>query len=76
MKVRGLKLFVFFLSVCVLMRDDWQLCCVRVNSLITHLQLKKMLVMYEYTHVAITFQLLKMRSITTPNQKILNIRTR
>ena len=41
MKVHGLKLFFFyFLSACVC--DNWQLCLVRVNSLITHLQLKKM----------------------------------
>ena len=49
---------------------------VRVNSLITRLQLKKTSVIYEPAHVAITFQLLEMSSITTPNQKILNIRTR
>ena len=40
-----------------------------VHSLITRLQLKKMSVMYESGHVAITFQLLEMNSITTPNQK-------
>ena len=40
-----------------------------VHSLITHLQLKKMSVMYESVHVAITFQLLEMSSITIPNQK-------
>ena len=57
-------------------RDDLQLCLVRVNSLITRLQLKKMSVMYESAHVAITFQLIEMRSITTLNQTILNIRTR
>ena len=34
-----------------------------VNSLITHLQLKKMLVIYQSGHVVITFQLLE----TTPN---------
>ena len=56
--------------------DDWQLCLVCVNSLITHLKLKKMSVMYESAHVAITFQLLEMCSITTPNQTTLNIRTR
>ena len=37
------------------------------NSLITHLQLKKMSVMYEFAYVAITFQLLEMSSITTPS---------
>ena len=48
-----------------------------VNSLITHLQLKKMLVMYESAQiVAITFKLLEMSSITTSNQTISNIRTR
>ena len=40
-----------------------------VHSLITRLQLKAMSVMYESAHVAITFQLLEMSSITTPNQK-------
>ena len=54
---------------------DWQLCLVRVNSLITHLQLKKMSAIYQSAHVAITFQLLEMSSITTPNQTVLNIRT-
>ena len=66
MKGHGLKLFFYSLSACVC--DDWQLCLVHVNSLITHLQLKKMLVMHESVHVAITFQLLEMSSITTPNQ--------
>ena len=42
------------------------------NSLITHLQLKKMSVMYESAYVQITFQLLEMR----PNQAISNIHTR
>ena len=56
-------------------RDDWQLCIVRVSSLITHLQLKKMSVIYQSGHVAITFQLLEMSSIATANQTILNIRT-
>ena len=56
--------------------DDWQLCLVHVNSLFTHLQLKKMSVIYQSSHVAITFQLLEMSSITTPNQTILNTRTR
>ena len=56
-------------------RDDWQLCLVRVNSFITHLLLKKMSVIYQSGHVAITFQLLEMSSITTPNQTISNIRT-
>ena len=40
-----------------------------VHSLITCLQLKKMSVMYESAHGAITFNLLEMSSITTPNQK-------
>ena len=40
-----------------------------VHSLITRLQLKKKSVMYESVHDAITFHLLQMRSITTPNQK-------
>ena len=74
----GLKLFLFtscrrvYRCVC----DDWQLCLVCVNSLITHLQLKKMSVIYQSAHVAITFQLLEMSSITTSNQTILNIPTR
>ena len=57
-------------------RDDWQLCLVHVDSLITHLQLKKMLVIIQSAHVAITFQLLEMSSITTPNQIISNIHSR
>ena len=56
-------------------RDDWQLCLVCVNSLITCLQLKKMSVIYQSAHVAITFQLLEMNFITTPNQTISNIPT-
>ena len=63
-------------GVCI---DVYMTICSRlvpVNSLITRLQLKKMSVMYESGHVAITFQLLKMTSITTPNQTISNIRTR
>ena len=40
-----------------------------VHSLITRLQLKKMSVMYESAHDAITFHLLEMSSITTHNQK-------
>ena len=76
----GLKLFFRLLPVaCVPYRcvhDDWQLCLFRVNSFITHLQLKKMSVIYQSVHVAITFQLLEMSSITTPNQTISNIRTR
>ena len=40
-----------------------------VHSLITCLQLKKMSVLYESAHDAITFHLLEMSSITTPNQK-------
>ena len=43
--------------------------CVCVHSLVTRLQLKEMSVMYESAHDAITFQLLDMSSITTPNQK-------
>ena len=54
-------------------RDVWHLC---LNSLITHLQLKKMSIIYQSAHVAITFQLLEMSSITTPNQTISNIHTR
>ena len=53
--------------------DDWQLCLARVNSLFTHLQLKKMSVIYQSGHVAITFQLLEMSAITTPNQTISNL---
>ena len=40
-----------------------------VHSLTTRLQLKKISVMHESVHDAITFQLLEMSSITTPNQK-------
>ena len=40
-----------------------------VHSLITRLQLKKMSVMYESAHDAISFHLLEMSSIITPNQK-------
>ena len=40
-----------------------------VHSLITRLQLKKMSVIYESAHVAITFQLLEMSSVTKPKQK-------
>ena len=40
-----------------------------VHLLITRLQLKKMSVMYESAHDAITFHLLEMSSITTHNQK-------
>ena len=40
-----------------------------VHSLITCLQLKKMSVMYESAHDAITFHLLKMSSISEHNQK-------
>ena len=63
-------------GVCIdayVMMGSYVLC---VNSLITHLQLKKMSVIYESAHVAITFQQLEMGSITTPNQLISNIRTR
>ena len=65
--------FLFISSRCVYrcVCDDWQLCLVRVNSLITHLQLKKMSIIYQSAHAAITFQLLKMSSITTPNQTVL-----
>ena len=63
-KVHGFKTFFvcflwavvcFLWAVCWCVHDDWQLCLVRVNSLITHLQLKKMSVMYESVHVAITW---------------------
>ena len=54
--------------------DDWQLYLVRDNSLITHLQLQKMSIIYKSAHVTITFQLLEMISITTPNQIILGYR--
>ena len=72
----GLKLFFLFTSCprvyqCVC--DDCQLCYVLVNSLITHLQLKNMSVIYQSAHVAITFQLLETSSITIPDQTILNI---
>ena len=50
-------------------RDDSQLCLVCVHSLITILQLKKMSIMYESAHDAITFPLLEMSSITTSIQK-------
>ena len=33
-------------------------------------------VMYKSAHAAITFQLLEMSSITTPNQTVSNVRTR
>ena len=56
-------------------RDDSQLCLVCVHSLITLLQLKKMSMIYESAHDAITFQLLEMSSITTPNQKQFRIFT-
>ena len=76
--MNGLKLFLFTscrrVYRCV--RDDWQLCPVHFNSFITHLQLQKMSIIYQSAHVAITFQLLEMISITAPNQTILNIRTR
>ena len=75
----GLKLFLFTSCRCVYgcVCDDWQLCLVLVNSLITHLQLKKMSVIYQSAHAAITFQLYvhEMSSITTPNRTISNIRT-
>ena len=74
----GLKLFLFTCChrVYRCVHDDCQLCLVPVNSLITHLQLKIISVMYQSAHVAITFQLLEMSSITTPNQTISDIRTR
>ena len=56
-------------------RDDSQLCLLCVHSLITRLQLKKMSVMYESGHVAITFQLLEISSIATPNYKQFRIFT-
>ena len=37
---------------------------------------EEMSVIYQSAHVAITFQLLELNSITTPNQIILNIRIR
>ena len=40
-----------------------------VHSLITRLQLKKMSVIYESAPDAITFHLLEISSITTPNHK-------
>ena len=55
--------------------DDWQLCLAHVNSLIT-LASEENVVIYLSARVAFTFQLLEMSSITTPNQKISNIRTR
>ena len=48
-------------------------CLVRVNSLIRHVQLKKMSAIYESAHVAITLQLLEMSSITTSNQTMSTI---
>ena len=44
----------------------------RVNSLITHLQLQKMSIIYQSAHVAITFQLLEMISITCGNTQLNN----
>ena len=72
LKETHVKVFLLFTSCrpvywCV--RDDSQLCIVCVHSLITRLQLKEMSIMYESAHDAITFQLLNMSSITTPNQK-------
>ena len=65
-RMYGLKLFCLLpVGVCNrCVRNDWQLCLVGVNSLTTHLQLKKMSVIYQSAHVAITFQLLEMSSIT------------
>ena len=40
-----------------------------VHTLITSLQLKKMSVMYESVHDAVTFLLLEISLITTPNHK-------
>ena len=56
--------------------DISQLCLVRVNSLITHLQLNKMSVMYKSVHFPISYQLLEMSSITTPNLTVWNVCTR
>ena len=50
-------------------RNEWQLCLVCVNSLITHLQLQKMSIIYQSVHVTITFQLLEMSSIIIPNHQ-------
>ena len=49
------------IDACVTIRS-YVLC---VHSLITRLQVKKMSVMYESAHDAITFHLLEMSSITT-----------
>ena len=77
-RMYGLKLFLFtscqrvYWCVC----DDWQVCVVRVNSLIKHLQLKNVGNLPVCTCCIITFQLLEMSSITTLNQTISNIHTR
>ena len=81
LRLRFYKLFLFtFCPVGVCIDAYVMMCsyvlCLRVNSLITHLQLKKMSVKYQSAYVVITFQLLAMSSITTPNQTISNIRTR
>ena len=72
--------FFCLLPVGVCIVADMKIFCsyvLCVHSLITHLQLKKMSVMYESAHNAITFYFLEMSSITTPNQKqFSNIRTR
>ena len=75
MAYKLLFLFTFCKRVYRCARDNWQLCLVRVNPLITHLQSGKC---RQYTSLRMLqslFQLLKMSSITTPNQTISNIRT-
>ena len=70
----GFKLFCLLpVGVCI---DAYVMIGSYVNSLITHLQLQKMSIIYLSAHVAITFQLLEIISIKTPNQTISNIRTR
>ena len=59
--------FLLPVGVCIDAYVTIQLCLLCVVSLITLLQLKKMSVMYESAHVAITFQLLEISSIATPN---------
>ena len=49
--------------------DAYVTICSYVLCVITCLQLKKMSVMNASSHDAITFRLLEMSSITTPNQK-------
>ena len=60
-------LFTSCRHVYLCVRGNSQLCLLCVHSLITRLQLKKMSVMYESAHVAITFQLLEISSIATSN---------